>query len=40
MLCAPFGSQAVCNDGTPAGYFFQKGWGSGANVWVAYLEGE
>lgn len=32
-------AKAVCNDGTPAGYFFQKGWGTGSNVWILYLEG-
>ena len=35
-LCLP---QAVCNDGTPAAYYLQKGTGSGANRWVLYLEG-
>ena len=32
-------SKAVCNDGSSAGYYLQKGSGSGANVWVMYLEG-
>lgn len=30
--------QAVCNDGSPAAYFFAPGTGSGANIWLVYLE--
>ncbi|KAE8657769.1 Pectin acetylesterase 6 [Hibiscus syriacus] len=30
---------AVCLDGTPPGYHFHRGFGSGANSWVIHLEG-
>jgi hypothetical protein len=30
---------AVCNDGSPAAYFFAPGSGDGANTWLVYLEG-
>ncbi|CAL2268034.1 unnamed protein product [Prunus armeniaca] len=30
---------AVCLDGSLPGYHFQKGFGSGANSWVLYIEG-
>eukprot|EP00026_Physarum_polycephalum_P004876 Phypoly_transcript_04900.p1 GENE.Phypoly_transcript_04900~~Phypoly_transcript_04900.p1 ORF type:complete len:383 (+),score=41.65 Phypoly_transcript_04900:775-1923(+) len=30
---------AVCNDGSPATYFFRPGSGSGAGIWTIYLEG-
>jgi hypothetical protein len=30
---------AVCNDGSPAGYYFAPGTGEGANLWLVYLEG-
>ncbi len=31
--------QAVCNDGSPAVYYFRKGWGTGADTWVLFLGG-
>ncbi|HSE40683.1 MAG TPA: pectin acetylesterase-family hydrolase, partial [Acidobacteriota bacterium] len=31
--------QAVCNDGTPAVYYFRPGKGSGINNWVIFLSG-
>ncbi len=31
--------QAVCNDGTPAVYYFRQGSGSGANNWVIFMSG-
>src|SRR5262245_12278928 len=31
--------QAVCNDGSPAIYYFREGKGSGANNWVIFLSG-
>lgn len=31
--------QAVCNDGTPAVYYFRPGSGTGANRWVIFLAG-
>jgi len=30
-------SISVCNDGTPAGYYFNKGSGDGENVWLIHL---
>eukprot|EP00268_Persea_americana_P026607 TRINITY_DN2606_c0_g1_i5.p1 TRINITY_DN2606_c0_g1~~TRINITY_DN2606_c0_g1_i5.p1 ORF type:complete len:425 (+),score=73.02 TRINITY_DN2606_c0_g1_i5:733-2007(+) len=30
---------AVCLDGTPPGYHFQKGFGSGSNNWLLHIEG-
>lgn len=33
------GRQAVCNDGTPAGYYFAPGTGVGATVWIIHLQG-
>lgn len=30
---------AVCNDGSPAAYYFAPGSGDGANTWLVYLEG-
>lgn len=33
------GRNAVCNDGTPAGYYFIPGAGAGATVWVIHLQG-
>ncbi|KAL1541947.1 [Wnt protein] O-palmitoleoyl-L-serine hydrolase [Salvia divinorum] len=30
---------AVCLDGTPGGYFFNKGFGDGINSWMIYLPG-
>jgi hypothetical protein len=30
---------AVCNDGSPATYFFRPGSGSGASIWTIYFEG-
>eukprot|EP00026_Physarum_polycephalum_P010839 Phypoly_transcript_11020.p1 GENE.Phypoly_transcript_11020~~Phypoly_transcript_11020.p1 ORF type:complete len:385 (+),score=54.55 Phypoly_transcript_11020:49-1155(+) len=30
---------AVCNDGSPAGFYFKPGTGSGANVWLIHQEG-
>ncbi len=31
--------QAVCNDGSPAVYYFRQGKGSGSNNWVIFLSG-
>lgn len=31
--------QAVCNDGSPAVYYFREGRGSGVNNWVIFLSG-
>src|SRR3990170_3449932 len=31
--------QAVCNDGSPAVYYFRPGSGAGANRWVIFLVG-
>src|SRR5580765_6151848 len=31
--------QAVCNDGSPAVYYFRPGSGTGANRWVIFLAG-
>ena len=33
------GRKAVCNDGSPAGYYFRPGRGEGVNRWVIYLAG-
>ena len=30
---------AVCNDGSPAAYYYAAGTGSGAFHWLVYLEG-
>merc|ERR1711972_1159762 len=30
---------AVCNDGTPGGYWFRQGTGSGSNRWLIHLQG-
>ena len=30
---------AVCNDGTTAVFFFQRGYGSGANKWLIFFKG-
>lgn len=30
--------QAVCNDGSPAAYFYSPGSGTGADIWLVYLE--
>jgi len=30
---------AVCNDGSPAVYYFRPGYGSGSSVFTIYLEG-
>ena len=30
---------AQCNDGSPAAYYYAKGTGSSADLWVVYLEG-
>jgi hypothetical protein len=30
---------AICNDGTPAAYYFRAGYGSGADRWVIRLQG-
>ncbi|KAJ1286596.1 hypothetical protein BS78_03G364600 [Paspalum vaginatum] len=30
---------AVCLDGSPPGYHFQKGFGSGSHSWIVYLQG-
>ena len=30
---------AVCNDGSPAGYYYAPGSGDGVNLWLIYLEG-
>ena len=30
---------AVCLDGSPGGYFYDKGFGNGADSWIVYLEG-
>jgi len=30
---------AVCNDGSPATYFYRAGSGSGAGIWTIYFEG-
>ena len=30
---------AQCNDGSPAAYYYAKGTGSSAHLWVVYLEG-
>ncbi len=30
---------AVCLDGSPPGYYFRPGTGSGANKWLMYLKG-
>lgn len=32
-------TNAVCSDGSPAGYYFRPGFGTGTNVWVVFLEG-
>lgn len=29
---------AVCNDGTPAGFYWRKGTGSGVNQYVIHLQ--
>ena len=31
-------SNAVCNDGSPAAYYFAPGSGDGANTWLVFLE--
>ena len=31
--------QAVCNDGSPAVYYFRQGTGSGSNNWIVFLAG-
>jgi O-palmitoleoyl-L-serine hydrolase len=31
--------QAVCNDGSPATYYFREGKGSGINTWLIFLAG-
>jgi O-palmitoleoyl-L-serine hydrolase len=31
--------QAVCNDGSPAVYYYRKGFGQGSNTWVIILGG-
>ncbi|XP_019854868.1 PREDICTED: pectin acetylesterase 5-like [Amphimedon queenslandica] len=31
--------EAVCLDGSPPGYYFRKGFGSGVNSWVVHLQG-
>jgi hypothetical protein len=30
---------AVCNDGSPAGYYYRRGVGAGTNLWVIHLQG-
>ncbi|QDZ20222.1 pectin acetylesterase [Chloropicon primus] len=30
---------ALCLDGSPAGYWFRKGWGDGKDKWLVFLEG-
>ncbi|MEW5987591.1 MAG: pectin acetylesterase-family hydrolase, partial [Chloroflexota bacterium] len=32
-------NQAICNDGTPAVFYYRRGDGSGTNKWQIYLEG-
>ncbi|CAI7784615.1 unnamed protein product [Closterium sp. NIES-53] len=32
-------ARAVCLDGSPAGYYFRKGTGTGANKWLIYFHG-
>jgi hypothetical protein len=29
---------AVCLDGSPPGYHFQRGFGSGTHSWIVYLQ--
>lgn len=36
---APDYPQALCNDGTPAVYYFRPGIGDNADNWIIYLEG-
>ncbi|QDZ20223.1 pectin acetylesterase [Chloropicon primus] len=31
--------EAVCLDGSPAGYWFREGWGDGKDKWLVHLEG-
>ena len=31
--------RTVCNDGTPAIYYFRKGFGAGSKTWIIFLEG-
>jgi hypothetical protein len=30
---------AVCNDGSPYGYYYVPGSGSGSTLWLVYMEG-
>jgi len=32
-------SEAVCNDGSPAAYYFRRGSGAGARSWIIHLQG-
>mgnify|MGYP000614894466 CR=1 FL=1 len=32
-------NNSLCIDGTPAAYYLNKGYGSGANSWLIYFEG-
>ncbi|KAL0366373.1 UNVERIFIED_CONTAM: Pectin acetylesterase 11 [Sesamum radiatum] len=39
LLTSAVSKGAVCLDGSPPAYFFQKGSGDGADNWLVYLEG-
>lgn len=39
MTEAALRHRAVCLDGSPGGYYFRRGFGSGSDKWVVYLEG-
>ncbi|KAK4387698.1 Pectin acetylesterase 8 [Sesamum angolense] len=39
LLKSAVSKGAVCLDGSPPAYYFQKGSGDGANNWLVYLEG-
>jgi hypothetical protein len=32
-------SDAMCIDGTPIGFYWQEGWGLGANNYMVYFQG-
>ena len=35
----PIETGARCLDGSPAGFYFRKGWGSGANKFIYHFSG-
>ncbi|GFP81553.1 protein notum homolog [Phtheirospermum japonicum] len=39
LLHSAVSKGAVCLDGSPPGYVFDKGFGTGANNWLVYIEG-